>query len=81
MNCSTCKYIHITTSHEAECRRFPPNYNEFTAMVKKPVSYSQYPVVYNYKLFGGLWQSACGEYKEGKVNIAMLANDNKTKDF
>jgi hypothetical protein len=50
----------------------------FSAMVKQPVAYSEYPVVYNYKLFGGLWQSACGEYKKGNVNISILAkNTNK----
>lgn len=77
-DCSTCKYIAVPTSHVAECRRFPPNYNMFSAMVKQPVAYSEYPVVYNYKLFGGLWQSACGEYKKGNVNISILAkNTNK----
>lgn len=73
MNCSTCKYIYVSTSHVAECRRFPPNHSYFTALVPKPIEYSEYPVVYNYKLFGGLWQSACGEYKKGIVNITMLS--------
>lgn len=72
-DCSNCRFIHVATSHKVECRRFPPNHAWMDKTIGKNIEFSEYPIVYNYKLFEGMWQSPCGEHQNGNVDISIVA--------